>query len=114
MNLSSEKLKIIVDYFATKTVRTVYLFGSYARGDAISASDIDLLLDTDFGITPVSVAVCKRELEALVSMRVDMYQLHKLPKYATKWVSNEKVLLYTSGSARGHAGTSRAIIQRCR
>jgi len=38
----------VTAYFKDKPVKTVYLFGSYARGDAKESSDIDLLLDLDY------------------------------------------------------------------
>jgi len=33
----------VTDYFKDKPVKSVYLFGSYARGDAEENSDIDIL-----------------------------------------------------------------------
>lgn len=94
MNLSSDKLRIIADYFRSRAVHAVYLFGSYARGDAISESDIDLLLDTNFGAVPICLAACKRDLDLLLLARVDICQLHKLPRFARKSVSKERILLY--------------------
>jgi predicted nucleotidyltransferase len=42
-NLPINKLKQIRDYFSKKAeVKTVFLFGSYARGKATEQSDIDL------------------------------------------------------------------------
>ena len=38
----------VTDYFKDKPVKTVYLFGSYARGEATLKSDVDLLLDLDY------------------------------------------------------------------
>ena len=38
----------VTDYFKDKPVKSVYLFGSYARGEASEKSDIDLLLDLDY------------------------------------------------------------------
>ena len=38
----------VADYFKDKPVKSVYLFGSYARGDAKEDSDADLLLDLDY------------------------------------------------------------------
>ncbi len=38
----------VSDYFKDKPVKAVYLFGSYARGDANEKSDVDLLLDLDY------------------------------------------------------------------
>lgn len=41
--LTIEQIKATVaDYFKDKPVKSVYLIGSYARGDAGEASDVDL------------------------------------------------------------------------
>jgi predicted nucleotidyltransferase len=37
--------KVVADYFKDKPVKKVYLFGSYARGEANENSDVDLLLN---------------------------------------------------------------------
>jgi predicted nucleotidyltransferase len=38
---------MVADYFRNKPVKSVYLFRSYARGDAEESSDIDLLIEYD-------------------------------------------------------------------
>ena len=48
MNLTTEHIKIAVqEYFKDKPVKKVYLFGSYARGEANENSDVDLIVDID-------------------------------------------------------------------
>ena len=37
----------IADYFKDRPVKRVYLFGSYARGEATENSDVDLLVEYD-------------------------------------------------------------------
>lgn len=37
----------VADYFKDKPVKKVYLFGSYARGEAREDSDVDLLVEYD-------------------------------------------------------------------
>lgn len=37
--------RTVTDYFKDKPVKRVYLFGSYARGDADENSDVDLLVE---------------------------------------------------------------------
>lgn len=46
--LTIEQIKqTVTDYFKDKPVKTVYLFGSYARGEAKESSDVDLLVEYD-------------------------------------------------------------------
>ena len=49
MILDQEHIKQTVQkYFRDKPVKKVYLFGSYARGDAGENSDVDLLVELDY------------------------------------------------------------------
>jgi len=49
------------------------VFGSVARGDATSASDVDLLVDLDVGGNPLlRVAGMSEELSTLLGIRVDV------------------------------------------
>lgn len=43
MNLPIYQIQILQGYFKDKPVLKVYLFGSYARGEADEDSDVDLL-----------------------------------------------------------------------
>lgn len=46
--LTTEQIKqTVTNYFKDKPVKRVYLFGSYARGEADEKSDVDLLIDLD-------------------------------------------------------------------
>ena len=42
--------KIVTEYFREKPVHRVWLFGSYARGDADETSDVDVLVDMDYSV----------------------------------------------------------------
>jgi len=48
------------------------LFGSVARGDERSGSDVDLLVDVPPGVGLVTLGRCQAELEVLLGARVDL------------------------------------------
>lgn len=48
------------------------LFGSVARGDETSGSDVDLLVDVPAGVGLFALARCQAELEALLGVPVDL------------------------------------------
>ena len=62
-------------------IKALALFGSYSRNDAITGSDIDLLVDLDrsIGIEFIDLA---NELEILLHNKVDLVSLNGIkPKY---------------------------------
>lgn len=49
--LTTEQIqKTVTDYFKDKPVKKVYLFGSYARGEADEESDVDLTFELQPGL----------------------------------------------------------------
>jgi uncharacterized protein len=49
MLLTQEQIKQIVEeYFKDKPVKTAFLFGSYAKGDARETSDVDIIVELDY------------------------------------------------------------------
>ncbi|MFT4060916.1 MAG: nucleotidyltransferase domain-containing protein [Edaphocola sp.] len=90
----------VADYFKDKPVKRVYLFGSYARGEADENSDVDLLVDLDktkkigwkfFGWLA--------ELNVLFGNGVDVVSNVEKPEHTNNWqfmerVNREKFLLY--------------------
>jgi predicted nucleotidyltransferase len=95
MKLTPQQIGLIVEYFRPQPIFAVYLFGSYARGDADDESDIDLVLEVDFeaGVSPRPIRY-RRELGALLSLKVDIYLAHKMLKYVKESVWKERLLLY--------------------
>jgi uncharacterized protein len=53
-------------------VRKVRVFGSLARGEARSPSDVDLLVDLEPGRTLLDLAAFRREAEAILGTPVDV------------------------------------------
>jgi len=99
--LTIEQIKQTVsDYFKDKPVKRVYLFGSYARGDADENSDVDLLVDLDrskkVGWTFFSWL---EELQSRFQSKIDLISNVDKPEQTTNWgfmqrINREKYLLY--------------------
>ncbi|MCS6919500.1 MAG: nucleotidyltransferase family protein [Fimbriimonadales bacterium] len=66
-------------------VRSLALFGSVARGDAHSRSDIDLLVEFDDAEAPLSLwefIALRNYLSDILGVRVDLVELHTIrPAY---------------------------------
>lgn len=94
MKLSNQQITILQEYFKRKPVKSLYLFGSYARGDADTESDIDLLIKMDFdSIEQLKIEVVKKELNNLLSIKLDIYFEHRISKYAKESIWLERQLL---------------------
>ena len=70
--LRENKERLVEKYGITK----LGLFGSFARGEAIEDSDVDLCFDT-VRVEPFIATHLKKELEAILHRSVDVVQLHR-------------------------------------
>jgi predicted nucleotidyltransferase len=95
MNISHKNITILQDYFKDKPVFKAFVFGSFARGDAISKSDYDILVELDYskkiGMEFIQMQV---ELSELLKANVDLVSDKALSKYIRPFVDKEKVLIY--------------------
>ena len=85
-------------------LKAVYLFGSYARGEATDESDIDLLIDTSGtslkGLFALGAVYC--DLEDALQKKIDLLTLSALEQQAQlpsditfrETVERERVKLY--------------------
>ena len=56
----------------------VRLFGSYARGEAVPCSDIDVLLDGGASFKPLSIFAFSEDLRLASGKDVDVYEVSEL------------------------------------
>ena len=62
----------IVEAAARRGVRNVRVFGSVARGEETTESDVDLLVDLDPGVGLFAIGALEVELEEMLGRRVDV------------------------------------------
>ena len=86
----------IADYFKTKPVLKVWLFGSYARGEATADSDVDLLVQFDHS-SPIGLfayARMRRELEELLRCKVDLVEEGTMRPLVYETVAQDMKMIY--------------------
>jgi predicted nucleotidyltransferase len=83
----------ILDAAARHGVRNVRVFGSVARGDDRSDSDIDFLVDVDAGRTLLDVIALEQDLQALLRRRVDVLTEGGLSPYLQQRILAEATSL---------------------
>lgn len=76
-------------------VKEIYLFGSYARGEADDESDFDFLVFGGEGFKPTYVLALGEELRELLQKDVDIFEIHEVNKDSEfyKTIMKEKVLV---------------------
>lgn len=96
MILTREQIqKVVTEYFAEKPVKKVWLFGSYARGDADEESDVDVLIDVDYSVNVGwDYFIWHEELQKQLNTKVDVVTLAGLSKFIKPLVDKDKSLIY--------------------
>jgi predicted nucleotidyltransferase len=86
----------ISNYFHSQPIEKAWIFGSYARSQEDSKSDIDILVNFIPGerITLFKYVRMVNELQALTGKKIDLVEDGQLKKFVKENVQNEKVLIY--------------------
>ena len=95
MNLSISDKLLLQQFFAGRPVKKAYLFGSYARNEAGTGSDIDILVELDHS-EPIGMKffTYQADLEDLLKIKVDLVSSEGLSKHVKQYVDKDKVLIY--------------------
>ncbi|MGN0551700.1 MAG: nucleotidyltransferase family protein [Acutalibacteraceae bacterium] len=97
---SINEIKDIVSPIAEKYgVENVYLFGSYARGEATPDSDLDLRIDKGRLKGLIMLGAMYSELEESFKKKLDLLTTGSLEKSFLQKISNEEVLIYADKGA---------------
>lgn len=89
----SEIKNIVAKLAAEYGVQRVYLFGSYARGDMTSSSDIDLRIDKG-SVKGLRLAGFLLDLEDTLGCSVDLIPSSSLDEKFLSAIRDDEVLLY--------------------
>lgn len=72
---SIEEIKyIIVPILKKSDIRRAILFGSYAKGQATSRSDIDIFIDSDGKLNGFNFFIVYNEIENSLNKKVDLIE----------------------------------------
>ena len=95
MKLSAVELDKIKTFFADKPVKKVYLFGSYARGEADENSDVDLLIDWDYSKhIGLNYVFWREEIEKILQKGVDFVSVDYIAPFIAEYINNDKQTIY--------------------
>lgn len=99
--LSIEEIKNRIAPICQKhALSAVYLFGSYARGEATAASDIDLRIELGTPLGGFATATLYAELEDALGVTLDIMQTHQLSAEFLAFIAPDEVLIYGDKTQR--------------
>lgn len=83
-------------FFRSSPVVKAWLFGSYARGEQTSDSDIDILVDFDKDNYPslLEHSGMILDLEELLNTRVDLVPNERVFPSIKPYIDKDKILIY--------------------
>lgn len=90
-----EEIMFIVERISKNynEIERVYLFGSYARGNATEHSDIDLRIDVDPSIG-LKIGGFYMDLRENFNSNIDIVTTRQLSPYFLKEINKEEKLMY--------------------
>jgi len=95
MTLEPSQIEQLTEFFRSRPVLRAYLFGSCARGQANSQSDIDILVDLDYsqriGLAFVQMQI---DLQKMFDTKVDLVSSNGLSNYIKQHIDQDKALIY--------------------
>lgn len=92
-----EEIKsIVVPIAKAHSVGRVYLFGSYARGEATPSSDVDLRVDKGNLRGLFALGALYADLEDGLGKKLDLLTTGSLDQNFLRSIADEEVLLYAS------------------
>lgn len=97
--LSIEEIKTYIMPIAEKyPIAKIILYGSYARGDASDASDIDLIVDSQGRLRNRKILAFGGELLGVLPVRVDVYDILEIANPSAMYdnIQKEGVVIYDS------------------
>ena len=88
-------VQTIQSYFIDKPVERAWLFGSFARDEQESDSDVDVLLELDYS-QPIGLEYVHwwMDLEEKLNRKVDLVCEGTLSRYVAPYVEKDKQLIY--------------------
>lgn len=88
--------KIIANYFKTQPVLKAWLFGSFARGEETSNSDVDILVEFDKNarVSLMKHAGMIVELEKMLNRPIDLVVDGTLLPFAVESANRDRILIY--------------------
>ena len=96
MGKDNINLEAVIAYLRNQPVKKVWLFGSYAEGEANADSDVDFLVEYDYNekIGILKHAEIILALEDILQKEVDLVPVEALRETLKPYVDKNKIMIY--------------------
>ena len=91
--ISSEQERIILNAFEPYSIKSVGIFGSYARGENSPQSDLDILLDYEKPLDLLELIGLEQELSEKLGIKVELVTYRSLHPDLKEKVEKELIPL---------------------
>lgn len=88
--------RTVAQYGKEYGAQNIYLFGSYARGDASEHSNVNLRIDKGSIIGGIALAGLLLDIEGELGVKVDLVTTGSLSEDFLSAISREEILLYAN------------------
>ena len=89
-----DELRALISPIAAQYVGRIFLFGSYARGQATENSDVDLRIDKGNVKGLFTLGALYSDLEERLGKKLDLLTTGSLDQQFLSHIAQEEVLLY--------------------
>jgi hypothetical protein len=95
-------INTLANYFANQPIEKAWIFGSYARCEENTKSDIDILVNfsPDAKITLFKYIHIINELQRLTGKKVDLVENGQLRNFAVSNAEKDRILIYERKTKR--------------
>jgi len=87
----------VADVCRKNEVTRLRIFGSYARGEATGASDIDLIADFSAPKSLLDIVRIEREMSDALGLRVDLLTEGAISPYIRERIADDLRVVYAAG-----------------
>ena len=94
MNLNSQNIKTLSNYFRDKPVIKAYLFGSQVRNQLTKDSDIDILVKFSRRKSLLDIVKLEREISTELGKKVDLLTEAAISPYLRDRILSELKVIY--------------------
>jgi uncharacterized protein len=85
---------LLAAFFKDQPVKRAFLFGSYARGENISGSDLDILVELEPGTGLFKFISIQQQLQIALKIQIDLVSANGLSPKIKPYIDSEKILVY--------------------